>query len=80
MIYDNATPARLDLDVDGVIPPLTPCDPKRRKYTTTDVLCVGDWLLGSAEDTATADGLLNYGNALTAYARAKSGVYVITLP
>lgn len=80
MIYDNTARVTLDLQSGAVIPPLTPCDPKRRAYTTTDVLCVGDWVLGAAEDTTTADALLNYGNALTAYARAKSGAYVITLP
>lgn len=37
MIYDNMAPARLDLNADSVIPPLTPCDPNRRKATAQDV-------------------------------------------
>lgn len=38
MIYHNSAPVILDLTPDGVIPPLTKCDPNRRRVTGVDVL------------------------------------------
>lgn len=42
MIYHNMAPAMLDLREDGVIPPLTKCDPMRRKYTAGMLAQISD--------------------------------------
>lgn len=77
MIYDNTERVTLDLQCGAVIPPLTPCDPNRRKYTEVDVLSASAWVLGAAKDVTSTEGRRNYGNALAAHTRATSGAYVI---
>lgn len=48
MIYHNSATAMLDLTPDGVIPPLTNCDPNRRRYTERDVQEAAQELLVAA--------------------------------
>lgn len=76
---------RLLVEADSAIPPLTPCNPLRERYTPGYAACVAEAVLFAAAELrhtpkvtrAEAARMTGYAWALAEHAMVRSGAYVV---